>query len=87
MLAYNEEPRENKYIIFDDDGIEMPLLLTAMMSHNAFSEGKRVVSAGFFKVYPDLEVSCYGCSESLSVKSRPEADSAILRNMFVERSF
>jgi hypothetical protein len=83
-----------KYIVFDFNGKETIVLFPRTLIHKEVSDAVKtiktgrgrdwkrqykdsnVISAGFF----DLDESdvCYGESESLCVKSRPEEDAALL---------
>jgi hypothetical protein len=67
-----------KYIIVVENGIEMPLVFSELMTHAnvAHPYHDRVVSAGFCYSQDD-QWTCYGDSFSLKIKSRPE-DSTIL---------
>ena len=73
-----------KYIIFDKLGLETPLIFEDIVEHSTFQHLK-IISAGEVTLYGadgpienacscnnDIEVSAFGKSVTLGVKSRPE---------------
>ena len=77
---------EMKYIIFEDDGLEFPVIFPAVAQHNSIIAhskwgGKLTpVSAGFVALdFNAKDIFAYGDSFSLKLKSRP-VDSAIITN-------
>jgi hypothetical protein len=73
-----------KYIIFKDEGKEVPIIFPETMDHSRFV-GLRPISAGFVNLYGDdrplegascndnaIKVWAGGESTSLGLKSRPE---------------
>lgn len=79
-----------KYITFKEDGLMQMVIFPNTMIHALVARrlcGRdRVVSAGFvqFGVSDNDEpiIHCYGESESLDVKSRPE-DSALAKALYI----
>ncbi len=69
-----------KYIIINN----RPLLFDSIFIHaDVVNKEANITSAGFFIIKKDDEsatVVCFGGSESLSVKSRPEIDCIIIAN-------
>lgn len=78
-----------KYVVYDcGKGAEIYMFPTFVTHNNFVSRmgfvSEDIIGAGF--VSPDLE--CYGHSISLKIKSRPEADTALLRRMLgIENPF
>ena len=71
---------KHKYIMFDCDGIEIPVVFSVYMTHKTTVEALmpqlrsmfttiKVVSAGFYDFATN---KCYGDSESLKLKSNPD---------------
>ena len=63
-----------KYIIFDWNGLEYPVLLPRIdhfIGHDEIKSKGESVSAGFFSISSD-KVTVYGGSTSLQLKSRIE---------------
>lgn len=77
-----------KYIIFDQNGLELPVVFPEMIGHDSMKNvfgNCPVVSAGFCRFYYDRDcdstiAACWGESVSLGVKSREE-DIRILANV------
>jgi hypothetical protein len=69
-----------KYIIVDNEGIELPIIFNEIMNHKDIAGDKEVISAGFcrFIKYGDVDVSCWGKSISLKKESRGEIDEKII---------
>ena len=78
-------PRRFKYVIYDD---LFPRLCTEADKHSTIAP-HGATSAGFASLSfaPDgaLEVSCFGESVGLGLKSKGEKDAELIRRMFVER--
>lgn len=87
-----------KYVIFDIDGLEQPIVFPELITHRDLAMRIRgePVSAGFVvlttttvegTIEPKAEAGyyCYGRSESLNLDSRPE-DSDILNKLISGRS-
>jgi len=73
-----------KYIIFDSDGIEVPILFPEIIQHVDIAAKlyrMKPVSAGFVQTTP-VGLLAYGYSTSLHLESRLE-DSKII-NSFIE---
>lgn len=69
-----------KYIVFRDEfEIEIPVLFTDVVHHNAVSCGNRnAISAGI-AAFMDGNITCYGQSLALGLHSRPEEDAALIK--------
>lgn len=57
------------------------------VTHRIFAQynagmGDKIVSAGFVAMENDGLLMCYGESESIGIKSRPEEDSVLANTMF-----
>ncbi len=72
-----------KYIIFDQNGLELPVVFPEMIGHDSMKNvfgNCPVVSAGFCRFHAQdvgVVIACWGESVSLGVKSRLE-DSEVL---------
>jgi hypothetical protein len=82
--------RELKYIIFEAGTLEIPVLFPSYINHSDIKclEGAAIkVSAGMTQItgggQQSIQVSCYGESISLKIKSRT-GDSGIIRNLLLE---
>lgn len=63
-----------KYVIFQYKQLIMPVIIPEHVTHKQVSvEGGMPISAGFFTIKKGV-VKCFGESESLKLKSRPEED-------------
>jgi hypothetical protein len=79
-----------KYIIVESqDGLEYPYLFSGLTKHSDFARKillttDKVVAAGFasFGLNSLVNISCWGESVSLNVKSRREIDEKVFENMF-----
>ncbi|MDF2380376.1 hypothetical protein JMG10_02775 [Nostoc ellipsosporum NOK] len=80
----NQSPvmEAGKYIVI---GGRLPVLLPLLLRHDSLG-AKNVSSAGFYNLsYDDsgqINVTCEGESESLNIKSKPEADAALIHLYF-----
>ena len=70
--------KELKYIIIKDR-FEVPIIFSALLNHKTVAGNLNVISAGFCTIESNNQVSCYGESVSLNIKSRKE-DSSIIEN-------
>jgi len=66
-----------KYIIVDQEGIELPVIFPHLINHSDMRHAGKVVSAGFCQMYATdgentVSVCVFGKSESLKLESRPE---------------
>ena len=79
-------PRTFKYVIHDD---LFPRLCTEADQHKVLGV-HGITSAGFAAISAtpegDIQVSCWGESIGLRIKSKGEQDAALIRCMFVESS-
>lgn len=69
-----------KYVIVD--GI-MPIVFHGGLKHSSFKGMGEITSAGFCDIYSEeneVKVNCYGKSESLKIKSKPEDDIYLISN-------
>lgn len=68
-----------KYIIFDG---KYPIILSEESSHNEVSDlGRKPTSAGFVNFFSEMgevDVYCYGRSESLNIGSNPDNDRELI---------
>jgi hypothetical protein len=76
-----------KYIIIEAGNLEMPILFSDLQSHagvaaSMTAHAGTVVSAGFWSVNTEGRYTCYGESVSLKIKSRPDADSYLMNQLF-----
>lgn len=74
-----------KYVIYEF----FPYTFPGQVNHRLFADNlnmirRRIESAGFVALLPDGSFHCFGESESLGIKSRPE-DSEIFNRMFKPR--
>lgn len=69
-----------KYIIVDDDHLEVGIIFPNCISHDNVRTRGLVVSAGFCSIGED-DVVAYGHSVSLRLESRPQ-DSEVLTRCF-----
>lgn len=72
-----------KYIIFERDGLEFPVLFpNHWVNHKEIVDklGKPI-SAGFFSIYSETEIYVSGKSVSMNLNSRPE-DSQIIQQFY-----
>lgn len=76
--------KQFKYVICKVDGIEQPILCAkdGGITHRQMSIGTPV-SAGFCYLNEN-DVTCFGESVSLEIKSRMTIDDAILKRFFYE---
>ena len=75
-----------KYIIFDMDGIEIPVIFPGITMHNRIANGLSLwepISAGFVSLI-EGKIMAYGDSESLGIMSRKE-DSQIINRFFADK--
>jgi len=70
-----------KYIVIKTEYNEMPVLFPFIVKHNSLVASNRIVSAGFWKL-EDGKFICYGESNSLQLKSRPEIDNELMNTYF-----
>ena len=69
-----------KYVIVEKYGCEYPIMFSAGLSHDSFSQ-LHPVSAGFVSFSEQdnhIVVYCHGESQSLNLKSRTEEDSRLV---------
>ena len=77
-----------KYIIIEQNGVDLAIMFDMILSHDNIGYGKPVISAGFFQVSAkanendsqDIDVYVFGESTSLQIKSRDE-DARILKKV------
>ncbi len=68
-----------KYIVIDNDGLELMFIFEGLVKHDAVSfPTSDIVSAGF--VFPETG-ECYGKSIALDLDSRPTEDSKLARRL------
>ena len=76
-----------KYVIIKVGGLEVSILFNCVIDHSYCANPMNIVAAGFCSVQAEydevdsvgkLNVSCWGESVSLKVKSRGEADAAVI---------
>ena len=69
-----------KYIVFDYNGLEVPVLFPAIIQHKELllQSTYPIISAGYFSV-ADGKVIVGGDSLSLNVKCRPEEDADLIQ--------
>ena len=80
-----------KYIIFDNGGLEIPVVFSPLLQHNQVASGLHlpVLSAGFCATLSSETRAdkpkwiCWGQSISLRIKSRESVDAEIL-NRYLE---
>lgn len=60
-----------KYIIVEDCGCKSAILFSEIMTHNSFEVCGKIISAGFCNI-GNNDVSVWGSSVSLGLRSRPE---------------
>lgn len=85
-----------KYIIIEDDGIEVPIIFSELLKHIDVKGQRKVISAGFCQIDvktilgedPNgsedksvLSVNCGGKSVGLGVKSRAEDAELIKKHL------
>ena len=82
---------EMKYIIYNYRGHEIPLIFPPIMAHDEVRHHASVVAAGFCTIAADLSsrkggvlVTCFGDSESLKKKGRPE-DAGLIESYLNKR--
>ena len=74
-----------KYIIFENNGVETPIVFPDTLAHVDMAQGREIVSAGFvdfYRVGDFVAVGCYGESVSLKVASRKQKDEAVILKEF-----
>ena len=81
-----------KYIVFKGEGSEPEsmILFPGFITHSDMAKGcsRKPVSAGFCIMdveHGQLVSSCYGCSVSMGLSSRPKQDEVLLRILLKER--
>jgi hypothetical protein len=79
--------KESKYICIDyglagDTIFIFPEYVVHKDVAHAMGGGNPIISAGFVRRNHVGNLVCYGESESLGIKSRPDADSALANMMF-----
>lgn len=79
----HEAFHKQKYIVVEHPDLgEVALNFPNFLVHSEMASrvfyGLRVISAGFFALYPNGEARVYGRSESLDLDSRPEHDPALI---------
>jgi|APTNR8051073442_1049403.scaffolds.fasta_scaffold41894_2 hypothetical protein len=75
-----------KYIVLEGPGGELPVLFPRELMHRWVAERfapMRVVAAGFVADGPDGP-TCHGVSSGLKITSRPDRDTALLREALPE---
>lgn len=75
-----------KYIIFDSNGLEIPVIFSPLISHEEIKYGfNKPISAGFcsFSAF-EGKVFCFGKSVSLKLNSRPEDSEILTKHFFSE---
>jgi hypothetical protein len=76
----------SKYIIVEHAMCQLPIVFDLIIDHETIGLGLKVISAGFVKVFikdDKLEVSTFGESHTLQIKSRVE-DTALLKKMLIK---
>ena len=79
-----------KYIIVEVRGCELAIMFDSIIAHSDFLRSfnkERIISAGFFAVGAepsendknDINVSCFGKSDTLKIESRKEDDRLLKR--------
>lgn len=74
--------QEMKYVIKREQGIEVPIVFSSLITHSSICNRGSIVSAGFCVIDGYDRTQCYGESTSLGLKSRPEDTSILKRNLF-----
>jgi hypothetical protein len=73
-----------KYIVIDSGGLELPILFPDVIKHKDIPV-KNAISAGTVQIWTSedgtINVSCFGESVSLKVKSRASEDSNLIKQM------
>lgn len=74
-----------KYIVFDEDFLEVPIIFPGHIPHlkflPVFGENPSIISAGFVSHNED-GFACWGDSESLHVASRGKVDADLMNEFF-----
>jgi hypothetical protein len=70
-----------KYIIFEQAGLELPLVFPDLIEHKVMAGERKVVSAGFVNLNLDNEIRIGGDSLTLNVKSRPQDAEIITKHL------
>jgi len=73
-----------KYVIFDWNGLEYPVLLpncNHFVGHDEIKARGEPISAGFFSIGENPAISIWGKSISLKLKSRPEDAGIITKHL------
>lgn len=71
---------KSKYIIVDENGIELPVIFNPILNHKTIAGSQRVVAAGFcLPSSSDGKYKTWGASVSLGLASRPQ-DASILND-------
>jgi hypothetical protein len=76
-----------KYIVFKNKHREMSLVFSVMVNHKTMGEGREITSAGFCKFHVnkmgEVDVKCFGHSESLNIGSIPSSDADVIRRDYL----
>ena len=72
-----------KYVVLQEHKFEHIIAFSKCLNHNdvAAKMNMKPISAGFVDFSGD-ELRCYGRSETLNMKSRPDADALLILNEF-----
>ena len=76
-----------KYIIVINRGHEVAILFHSLIEHDTFLDcyiKAHIKAAGFFRAQGhagEIEIICYGRSDSLDICSRPDIDYLIIEKM------
>ncbi len=73
---------DKKYIVVNKFG-EQIIIFSSVLDHKTVTGDMDIISAGFINI--EFGIHCYGESQTLKIKSRPEEDS-LLAEMLLRRS-
>jgi hypothetical protein len=82
---------KTKYIIIEKSCNDLPIIFPEFINHrDMVNPNDKVISAGFVKFYVNesgnVDISCYGESVSLDVKSRGDIDTKLMERYILNRS-